>query len=237
MHYGPKIVRDGLVLHLDAANPKSYPGSGNTWYDLSGNKNDAVLVEATSNTAIFTGYDFEMNYTANGSYWEVPDDETLMPLNSWSVSGFLYVNGSQSVNGVGWFQKIGNSNERGIHIEPINNELRVNSMYSWSHPSFDISSFHNKFTNYTFTYNTEGTYGTDNGTLKVYINGNYYTETSTFIPALDNDGNNPIYLGRRNGHLRHYLIGKISNYMYFTRELTASEVKQNFEANRSRYGI
>jgi hypothetical protein len=35
-HYNPRIVTDGLVLCLDAANPKSYPGSGNTWKDLSG---------------------------------------------------------------------------------------------------------------------------------------------------------------------------------------------------------
>ena len=33
---GPKIVTDGLVLYLDAANQKSYPGSGTTWYDISG---------------------------------------------------------------------------------------------------------------------------------------------------------------------------------------------------------
>lgn len=36
-HYSPKLVTDGLVLALDAANSKSYPGSGTTWYDLSGN--------------------------------------------------------------------------------------------------------------------------------------------------------------------------------------------------------
>ena len=34
--YGPKIVTDGLVLSLDAADKNSYPGSGTTWYDLSG---------------------------------------------------------------------------------------------------------------------------------------------------------------------------------------------------------
>ena len=41
--YSPKIVTDGLVLMLDAANPKSYPGSGTTWYDLSGNNFDFTL--------------------------------------------------------------------------------------------------------------------------------------------------------------------------------------------------
>ena len=42
-HYSPNIVTDGLVLALDAANPKSYPGSGTTWYDLSGNNDDFTL--------------------------------------------------------------------------------------------------------------------------------------------------------------------------------------------------
>ena len=35
--YNPRTITDGLVLCLDAGNPKSYPGSGNTWSDLSGN--------------------------------------------------------------------------------------------------------------------------------------------------------------------------------------------------------
>ena len=42
-HYSPKLVTDGLVLALDASNPKSYPGTGTTWYDLSGNDNDFTL--------------------------------------------------------------------------------------------------------------------------------------------------------------------------------------------------
>ncbi len=42
-HHSPRIVTDGLVLYLDAANSKSYPGSGTNWYDLSGNKNDFVI--------------------------------------------------------------------------------------------------------------------------------------------------------------------------------------------------
>ena len=43
---GPEIVTDGLVLHLDAANSKSYPGSGNTWFDLSGNNNHVTLINS-----------------------------------------------------------------------------------------------------------------------------------------------------------------------------------------------
>jgi hypothetical protein len=40
---GPNVVEDGLVLALDAANPKSYPGSGTTWFDKSGNGNNFTI--------------------------------------------------------------------------------------------------------------------------------------------------------------------------------------------------
>ena len=45
--YNPKIVTNGLVLCLDAANVKSYPGSGTTWIDLSGNGNNGTLTNTT----------------------------------------------------------------------------------------------------------------------------------------------------------------------------------------------
>lgn len=41
---GPDIITDGLVLALDAANFKSYPGTGATWTDLSNNGNDGTLI-------------------------------------------------------------------------------------------------------------------------------------------------------------------------------------------------
>jgi hypothetical protein len=41
---GPNLVRDGLVMYLDAANPKSYPGSGTQWNDLTGGGNNGTLV-------------------------------------------------------------------------------------------------------------------------------------------------------------------------------------------------
>lgn len=50
--YGPRIVTDGLICYLDAANRKSYPGSGSTWYDLSGNGYNASIVgSVTFNSA------------------------------------------------------------------------------------------------------------------------------------------------------------------------------------------
>ena len=56
--HSPRIVTDGLVLALDAGNTKSYPGSGTTWTDLSGNSNTGTLTSMDGN-----------NYnSANGGY-------------------------------------------------------------------------------------------------------------------------------------------------------------------------
>jgi hypothetical protein len=51
-HYSPKIVTDGLVLYLDAANTRSYPGTGTTWSDLSrGGNNGSLINGPTFNSA------------------------------------------------------------------------------------------------------------------------------------------------------------------------------------------
>ena len=54
---GPDIVTDGLVLHLDAANTKSYPGSGSTWYDLSGNNRHFQFSAVPSSTDKYIQFD------------------------------------------------------------------------------------------------------------------------------------------------------------------------------------
>ena len=53
--YSPKIVTNGLVLCLDAANRRSYPGAGTAWTDLSGNNNHATLINGPIFNNINTG--------------------------------------------------------------------------------------------------------------------------------------------------------------------------------------
>ena len=47
---GPKIVTDGLVLHLDAGDPRSFDGNSTTWRDLSGNGNHGTLMNGVGYT-------------------------------------------------------------------------------------------------------------------------------------------------------------------------------------------
>jgi len=79
---GPKIITNGLVLCLDAANAKSYPGSGTTWTDLSGDGNNGIIYNgavysSASNKGIFT-------FDGSNQYVGVSSPSSKF---SWTVSG------------------------------------------------------------------------------------------------------------------------------------------------------
>ena len=67
LSHSPNIVTDVLVLCLDAANRRSYPGSGNSWLDLSGNGNNGTLTNgptyssANGGSLVFDGVDDYVN--------------------------------------------------------------------------------------------------------------------------------------------------------------------------------
>ena len=78
--YNPRTITDGLVLCLDAANTKSYPGSGTTWTDLSGRGNTGTLTNgptyssANGGSIVFDGTDDIVNtsyVSSNAFTWSV----------------------------------------------------------------------------------------------------------------------------------------------------------------------
>ena len=71
---GPDIITQGLVLHLDAADDNSYPGSGNTWYDLSGNSFHANANNLPSYSSLYNGC-FLFNGTSN--YFTITEPGSL----------------------------------------------------------------------------------------------------------------------------------------------------------------
>lgn len=64
---GPDIITDGLVFCLDAANSKSYPGTGTAWTDLSGNDNNGTLTNgptfdsSNGGSIVFDGVNDQVN--------------------------------------------------------------------------------------------------------------------------------------------------------------------------------
>jgi hypothetical protein len=78
-----RIVTSGLVLALDAADRNSYPGSGTTWTDVSGNGNNGTLTNGptfSNNSIVFDGVD---DYVVVGSFNQLPTGSSARTVNIW----------------------------------------------------------------------------------------------------------------------------------------------------------
>lgn len=216
--YNTSIVRDGLVLHLDAANVKSYPGSGTVWKDLSGNGNNGTLVNGV-------GYNSDNKgaMVFDGSNDNITTNYT--PVSGTSprtISLCFFANGAQNRNLLGY----GSASEGqmwdillyngtvGIHLYASTNEAGIAySPYRWQHV--------------TFTYNS--------GTIQSYMDGEY--KNSYYSPSINTGTAYNLNIGRGVFGSYYWFNGKISLIQIYNRALLPAEIKRNFEATRGRYGI
>ena len=225
---GPNIVTDGLVMYLDAANQKSYPGSGTAWVDLSGNGNISTLTNGptwnSNDVMVFDGVDDQINRgSRNGTSFTDTDNMT--------VSVFL---------------KINNKNVAGV-LGRFSTGAIYDGWTIWVYLDKIIFFNTNEFGNYDPAYNNTG-YSFTNGewfhfavtrdsvnkTLKWYVNGvlnQEYTTTSSIYRKTNN--------GISFGHLdnNNYLNGSIGPCQIYNRALTATEVLQNYNAQKGRFGL
>ena len=220
--HSPKIVRDGLVLHLDAANVKSYPGSGTTWKDLSGQGNNGTLVGPTfsaenKGNLIFDGIsdivntpvvlespvDIPTTFEIVFKYNSTAAFRGLMGASAYQNSGFSI--GFAGGNSLRWTY-----NGSGVSLEPV-----------FSYGDLSIISF--------------GTFIFDGRDLRAYRDG-YLVNTSTAsFDAVKNSNTIQIAENRQGGWGSAEV--DLYNVKVYNRALGESEIQQNFNAIRDRYGI
>jgi hypothetical protein len=225
--HSPSIVTSGLVLCLDAANSKSYPGSGTSWLDLSGINSPGELVNSPTYNSSNSGY-FQF---ATNNYARIPNSVAL-DTQTPTVEVWIKTNATTQ-NGF-WFEK-------GI----------VNSQYSlfqeagyivWRHIIFGVLT--NLVVNPTSTYmNTSSWYqvvGTyTSGNRRLYINGALVgSDTQTGTIDTNSGG---MSIGAYGGYTattgRGYLYnGNLAACRVYSRALSPQEIQQNFNALRGRHG-
>jgi len=223
-HSGPDIIEDGLVLALDAANTKSYGGSGTTWSDLSGNGNDGTLTNGPTFSSdnlgciVFDGSDDRVDGVHNSE---------LNLTNDLTVECWFRRTGGRS-DWVRVFGKGDYSNRTyGLWYHDNSNYF----LYQRYGGSSNMNIMSNKSVVLNTWYHMVGTSSGSNHTL--YVNGvNVETasDSSTFYSSSD-----PYKVGYGNAHLTH--IGNVSNCRVYNRGLSEAEIKQNFNALRRRFGI
>jgi hypothetical protein len=232
--YNPRIVTDGLVLCLDAGNIKSYPGSGTTWTDLSGNGNTGSLVNTPTYSSSNGG---NLAFDGVDDYGYIDYSSSLAPTSAISGGGWIYYsNWSTSQGNI--FSKLQSGgyalqhSSTGLNVYFL---VRLGGLYRNS--AFD-KSLMNSGWNHIF-----GTF--DGRYIRMYLNGNAvgtpYDHGS--VAAIEYAVNNNLAIGRdAAGGSSNSVEGTstnatISNLQIYNRALTAAEVRQNFNALKGRFGI
>lgn len=212
------VVTSGLTLHLDAANTTSYSGSGTTWTDLAGTADNITLVGSPTFTSGTPSY-----FTFNGTtQYGTGSGANVVPSTTYTKSVWFYLNGYGDNNLV--------SSATGGHFMFM---ASTNKLYC-GHANWGVYTAFESVASLSLStwYNATLTFSTTNG-MKLYINGsldNTYTANKTARGG--NGSTNIATFGGGN-----LLNGRISHALCYDRELTSSEVTQNFNAIKSRYGL
>lgn len=227
--YNTSIVRSGLALQLDAANPKSYPGSGTTWTDLRGNGNAATLYNNPT-------------YSSGGLVFDGVNQYAIAPV-TFSPSGmtlnlWLYLDSSIAwgVRFDVWSTNIAsNVNGRFLLYRDTGTTLTVyNVLPSLALNTIQIANastiFTGKWKNICVTSQTVST----TTTVTAYIDGVVYGSAST-AEAATATHSSWYLMQNQNGSSP--TKGRVSNASIYNRVLSAAEILQNFNAIRGRYGI
>lgn len=227
--YNTNIVRDGLVLHLDAANVKSYPGSGATWYDLSGNGYNATLY----NSPVHNGK--QLSFDGVDVYGEIDAGikSVIESATDFTIVTFANVKFIEHVdNLVGW----GNANVDGTGYSRTFGQYAnsVNLRTSYAGPILISSSNLNqdvclvsRYDDHVFYANTYGP--VNNANVTDYTGSTTYTWKGISTSY-------PVTIAKTSYYSR-WMEVDIGSIQMYNRFLSESEIVQNFESYRGRYGI
>jgi len=237
-NYSPKIVTDGLVLYLDAANQYSYVSGSTSWNDISRGGNNGTLVNgptfnsANGGSIVFDGVNdsttinpisFNSNIITTTLWFKwlsyENNDDLLLELsingNSFQNTFLIDPNSSAPTNGVFQFTIFGNGlgNYYGSYINRPTQNIWHNLSIIWDNSTIggNVVCYLNSILQTPIvnrnTKNTSGNFRTDN-----------------------------LYLMSRAG-VSLFGNGALSNLIIYNRALSATEVLQNYNATKTRFGL
>jgi hypothetical protein len=243
---GPDIIQDGLVLSLDAADRNSYPGSGTTWFDLSGNGNNFTLFNgvgystanggsltfdgtndyaASTNNLNLTSYDYiaiEVFYRSNVTTDGILFEHTA----NWNtnIGGFgLAVNS----DGNGNLSNSNHTNYRNISlvVPGLARNYLVTSNTTWSNNLNLFSKISDSTGRLTYV----------NSSQTAFVAGPGY-ETTTVTPAGGSFANAIFYIGSRGGTAG-FFNGSIGSLKIYGFKINQGQITQNYNATRTRFNL
>ena len=219
--YNPRLATSGLVLYLDAGNPASYPGSGNSWSDLSGNGGNLTLTGSPGYSTAGLG-----SITFNGTSQHASAAGGLSGTNL-SVSCWMYPSTAGSFR-TAITNQVFDSVSTGYTIQQRNDGTFYAGLGTWGVSGDVVSSIPyttNMWINITITYN--------GSTVRAYRNGSLFGSVASTRTV----SAGTVMVGKGPAGASEFFSGNISNVMVHNKALSDAEIFQNFSALRGRYGI
>jgi O-acetyl-ADP-ribose deacetylase (regulator of RNase III) len=221
--YSPKIVTDGLILTLDAINPKSYPGTGTVWKDLSGNGYNFNLINGPTPTSEGLAFDGTNQYANIGS-----SGLNFSTANSRTIEIWVKVVSLPAIQG-------GLFGDQASTSAVILVDATGKFNFRWDDSSSVLSNFTittGKWVQFVLVHRPERY-------ITYYVNGELDTpEFQTSDTGVS--PNSAWSIGRQNRNFTgefYYLNCVVSTARQYNRQLTATEIYQNYNAMKSRYGL
>ena len=225
MYYGPRTVTNGLVLALDAADKNSYIGSGTTWKDLSGNAYNGTLTNGPTfnntnrGTIVFDGTDDNV---------QLGTASTFLPTSAITINCWAKTNVVQTYKKIFVTVTVGTQTVTGVYFSlgpaPYNIYLGIITNNGAQTAISNTNPSTTSFSNFCGTY--------DGSNIRLYLNGTLLV-TQAQTGTINNGG-----IGRISGYDNGGEIwdGNISTFSIYNRALTATEVLQNYNATKTRFG-
>ncbi len=223
MNYGPKTVTNGLILCLDAGDPVSYPGSGTTWRDLSGNGYD-FTIQGNVTWNQYTGFsNFTGNSTGSGNKIYRNNFPTNLKTGQ-GGNGYTVIVVARSTGFAGWKKLIGNSDSEN-YVDLYQNST---SPYAYTTESSD-------------TLYVNGVQVNSNSYVMYNVGFRFYAATSlnagstvnpTYALSIGNEPNSSPA-----GTNAYPWVGDIAVVLMYNRILSTTELLQNYNATKSRFGL
>lgn len=220
LNHGVNIVRDGLVCYLDAANPKSYPGNGTTWKDLSDNGNNGTAqgnpTFSNDNNGIFV--------MGNGKWFDLGNS--------------LYLDNNSPLTACAWMN-VSTFSSRDMFLSR-NDAVKSAAPYTWlfgSHNGNTMAAYDgSNWRNVSFNFSTNTWYNLvfsfDGNDMYYYVNGSHIgTNPWSFT---DSPTGRNTQVGGYSGNTGD-IIGAYSNICFYFKSLSQEEIFQNYNALKSRF--
>ena len=223
---GPSIVTNGLILALDANDLNSYPGTGTTWYDLSGQGAHAYLTGSvfyTGSVASSPGY-FNIPVAADANYMYSTISQSYFDLTLVIQPDFTFSNGGYGSGIIA----TSTAAARGDESLRLTTTLTPGVPWTINNPG-NINDWANPAT----TYYLNGIPNTSTVTLVNGWNVIGGTRTNTTNGAFTS----PFAYFIGGGYSGRNYQGKIASLYMYNRSLSAAEQLQNYNALKSRFNL